>query len=164
MLKAKQLEIEQQEVLKKTAWNFGNTMIYSGKEEAGNGTDGVYTRIGIQQQGIDIFGIAPAIKLQNQQVMLAEKALELSQLSIRYEVKKAWAEVYTSQSIYKVYQALDSVFSKIKETEKIRYEVEDISNLSYLSTANEANELRIKRDQKHHDYLMAIKKLNLWCF
>ena len=162
MLKAKQLEIEQQEVLKKTAWNFGNTMIYSGKEEAGNGTDGVYTRIGIQQQGIDIFGIAPAIKLQNQQVMLAEKALELSQLSIRYEVKKAWAEVYTSQSIYKVYQALDSVFSKIKETEKIRYEVEDISNLSYLSTANEANELRIKRDQKHHDYLMAIKKLNLW--
>jgi cobalt-zinc-cadmium resistance protein CzcA len=162
LLKAKQLEIEQQEVLKKAAWNFGNTMIYTGREEAGNGSDGVYTRIGIQQQGIDVFGIAPAIKLQNQQVALAEKALELSQHSIRLEVKKAWAEVYTSQSTYNVYKVLDSVFSKIKETEKLRYELEDISNLSYLSTANEANELRIKRDQKRHDYLKAITKLNLW--
>jgi len=162
LLKAKQLEIEQQEVLKKTAWNFGNTMIYTGKDEVGNGADGIYTRIGIQQEGIDIFGIAPGVKLQNQQVVLAEKALELSQVSIRYEVKKAWSEVYTNQSIYLVYKALDSIFSKIKETEKMRYELEDISNLAYLSTANEANELRIKKDQMYHDYLKSIKKLNLW--
>lgn len=162
MLKAKQLEVEQQEVLKKTAWNFGNTMVYTGKDEVGNGSDGIYTRIGIQQEGIDVFGIAPAIKLQNHQVALAEKALELSQLSIRYEVKKAWAEVYTSKATYLVYKVLDSVFSKIKETEKLRYDLEDISNLSYLSTANEANELRIKKNQKHHDYLKAIRKLNLW--
>jgi len=162
MLKAKQLEIEQQEVLKKTAWNLGNTTVYTGKEEFGNGSGGVYTRIGIQQQEIDLFGIAPAVKLQNQQVILAKKALELSQLSIRHEVKKAWSEVYTSQSIYKVYQALDTIFTKIKSTEKLRYELQDVSNLSYLSTANEANELRIKRDQKRHEYLIAIKKLNLW--
>src|SRR5690554_2742727 len=41
MLKAKQLEVEQQEVLKKTAWNFGNTMVYTGKDEVGNGSDGI---------------------------------------------------------------------------------------------------------------------------
>ena len=75
----------------------GETEIYTGKDEVGNGSDGVYTRIGIQQESIDLFGIAPGVKLQNQQVVLAEKALELSQLSIRHEVKKAWAEVYTSQ-------------------------------------------------------------------
>nr|WP_299204637.1 CusA/CzcA family heavy metal efflux RND transporter [uncultured Brumimicrobium sp.] len=161
-LKAKQLEVDQQTALKKTAWDFGNTTIYTGKEEIGNGSDGVYTRIGLQQQGINLFGIAPGIKFQNQQILLAEKALELSQISIRYEVKKAWAEVYTNQEIYKVYQALDSIFSKIKDTEKIRYEVEDISNLSYLSTANEANGLRIKKEQKYHEYLISIKKLNLW--
>ncbi len=162
LLKAKQLEIDQQQVLKKTAWNFGNTMIYTGKDEVGNGSDGIYTRIGVQQEGIDLFGIAPSVRLQNQQVVLAEKALELSQLSIRHEVKKAWAEVYTSHSIYKVYAVLDSVFSKIKATEKLRYEYEDVSNLSYLSTANEANELRIKKEQKHHDYLKSVRKLNLW--
>ncbi|HLV40706.1 MAG TPA: CusA/CzcA family heavy metal efflux RND transporter [Brumimicrobium sp.] len=162
LLKAKHLEIEQQEVLKKSAWNFGNTMVYTGKDEVGNGADGIYTRIGIQQENIDIFGIAPGIKLQNQQVVLAQKALELSQLSIRHEVKKAWSEVYTSQSSYLVFKSMDSIFSKIKETEKMRYDLEDISNLAYLSTANEANELRIKKDQKYHDYLKAIKKLNLW--
>lgn len=162
LLKAKQLELEQQEVLKKTAWNFGNTVIYTGKDEVGKGADGIYTRIGIQQEGIDLFGIAPAIKLQNQQIVLAEKALALSQLSIRYEVKKAWAEVYTRQATYLVYKTLDSIFTKIKETEQLRYEVEDISNLSYLSTANEANELRIRKNQMYHDYLKAVRKLNLW--
>ncbi|WP_107037123.1 CusA/CzcA family heavy metal efflux RND transporter [Brumimicrobium mesophilum] len=162
LLKAKQLEIDHQNVLKKTAWDLGNTTVYTGKEEAGNGESGVYTRIGIQQSNINLFGIGSAIRLQNEQVILAEKALEISQVSIRYEVKKAWAEVYTSQSTYKVYQALDSVFTKIKATEKLRYEVEDISNLSYLSTANEANELRIKKGQKYHDYIKAVQKLNLW--
>src|SRR5690554_7972707 len=52
LLKAKQLELEQQEVLKKTARNFGNTVIYTGKDEAGKGADRIYTRIGIQQEEI----------------------------------------------------------------------------------------------------------------
>ncbi|PWH82909.1 CusA/CzcA family heavy metal efflux RND transporter [Brumimicrobium oceani] len=162
MLKAKKMEVEQQQVLKKTAWNFGNTSVYTGKDEVGNGANGIYTRIGIQQEGIDLFGIAPALKLQNQEVILAEKALELSELSIRREVKKAWADVYVSQSIHKVYETLDTIFTRISSTEKMRYELGDISNLSYLSTANEANELRIKKDQKRHEYLKAIQKLNLW--
>ncbi|MGB6037173.1 MAG: CusA/CzcA family heavy metal efflux RND transporter, partial [Cryomorphaceae bacterium] len=36
------LEIKNQEVLKKTAWDFGNTQVFTGKEEAGNGSNGVY--------------------------------------------------------------------------------------------------------------------------
>ena len=39
-------------------------ILFTGKEEVGNGSDGVVSQIGIQQQLIDHFGIAPKLKLQ----------------------------------------------------------------------------------------------------
>lgn len=75
------MEIEQQEALKKTAWNLGNTQVFTGDEELGENNRGVYTTIGVQQQGIDVFGIVPRLKVQKQKVALAEAALGLDELS-----------------------------------------------------------------------------------
>ncbi|MEH6658029.1 MULTISPECIES: CusA/CzcA family heavy metal efflux RND transporter [Flavobacteriaceae] len=161
-LKAAQLEIESEEVLRKTAYDFGNTQIFTGKEEVGNGSDGIYTQIGVQQQGIDVFGIAPRLKLQKERVALAENALELSTIEIEREVSRAWTSVYTTKKAYQVYRKMDSIFEDIERAARIRYETEATSKLEYLATSNQANEVKIQLEQSYRNYLKSIQRLNLW--
>ena len=134
-IKAAQLEITSQEALKKTAWDLGNTQIFTGKEEVSNraesGSDGVYTQIGIQQQQIDVFGIAPRLRLQKQQVALAETALDLSTIEVAREVSQAWAQAYAAKNTYRVYDSLDAIFTDIERAARIRLEVEETSKLAY---------------------------------
>lgn len=161
-IQSARLEIESQQALKKTAWDFGNTQVFTGKEEVGNGSDGVYTQFGIQQQQIDIFGIAPKLKLQKERVALAEKALDLSVIELEREVSQAWAMVYATKNNYQVYEQLDSVFTDIERAARIRLETEATSKLEYLATSNQANQVQIQKEQAYRDYLSALQRLNLW--
>ena len=161
-LKAAQLEIESEEVLRKTAYDFGNTQIFTGKEEVGNGSDGIYTQIGVQQQGIDVFGIAPRLKLQKEKAALAENALELNTLEVEREVSRAWSSVYTSKKRYQVYKKMDSIFEDIERAARIRYETEATSKLEYLATSNQGNEVKIQLEQAYRNYLKSLQRLNLW--
>ncbi|MFZ6663721.1 CusA/CzcA family heavy metal efflux RND transporter [Peijinzhouia sedimentorum] len=161
-IQSARLEIESQEALKKTAWDLGNTQIFTAKEEVGNGSDGVYTQFGIQQQQIDVFGIAPRLKLQKERVALAEAALDLSVIELEREVSQAWAQVYASKNNYQVYEQLDSVFTDIERAARIRLETEATSKLEYLATSNQANQVQIQKEQAYRDYLSALQRLNLW--
>ncbi|SEN41549.1 CusA/CzcA family heavy metal efflux RND transporter [Nitrosomonas marina] len=160
-IQAAKLEIENQEVLKKTAWNLGNTSIFTGGEEIGK-AQGVYTQIGIQQRQIDIFGVSPRLKLQEEQIGLAESVFRLSVIEVEREVSRAWAEAYTAQKNYRVYTRLDSIFKDIERAASIRLEVGATSKLEYLATANQGNQVQILKEQAYRDYLSALQKLNLW--
>ncbi|ADR21209.1 acriflavine resistance protein B [Marivirga tractuosa] len=161
-IKSAKLEIEKQLVLKKTAWDLGNTQIFTGREEAGNGSNGVYTSIGFQQQNIDVFGVASKRNLQKEQVVLAEKALGLSIIELEREVSTAWGMLYVAKNKFEVYDKLDSVFRDIERAAKIRLETEATSKLEFLATANQANKVHIEREQAYRDYLSALQRLNLW--
>lgn len=162
MIKAARLEIESQEALKKTAWDLGNTQIFTGKEEVGNGQDGIYTRVGIQQQGIDVFGIAPKSKLQKEQVALAESALDLTSMQVAREVSIVWGNTYAARSQYILYQQLDSIFAEFERAARIRYEAEATSNLEYLAATNQARQITLQKEQFYRDYRSALQQLNLW--
>lgn len=170
-IKASRLEIESQDALKKTAWDLGQTQIFTGKEEAFNGTSnvplengrgGVYTRIGIQQQNIDILGIGPRRKLQKEQVALAESALDLTLLEVEREVGIAWSNTYAAKSQYILYQVLDSIFTEFERAARIRYEQEATSHLEYLAATNQARQVTLQKEQFFHDYQSALQRLNLW--
>ena len=165
-IKAAALEIESQKALKKTAWDLGNTQLFTGAEEisdgSGNADLGVYTQIGVQQQNIDIFGIAPRLKLQKERVALAEEALDLSILEVELEVSQAWASVYAAKNAYETLRSLDSSFTDIERAAQIRLETETISRLEYLATVNQGNEVEIQKEQAYRDYLGAIQRFNLW--
>ena len=161
-IQSARLEIESQQALKKTAWDLGNTQVFTGKEELGNGSDGVYTQFGIQQQNIDVFGIASRLKLQKERVALAESALDLSVIELEREVSQAWAMVYATKNNYQVYEQLDSIFTDIERAARIRLETEATSKLEYLATSNQANQVQIQKEQAYRDYLSAMQRLNLW--
>ncbi len=160
-IQAARLDIKSQKVLKKTAWDLGNTTIFGGGEEIGNG-EGVYTQIGIRQSQIDIFGIAPKLKLQEAQIALAENVFNLSVIEVEREVSRAWAAAYTAKNNYQVYQRLDSIFMDIERAARLRLEVEATSKLEYLATSNQGNQVQILKEQAYHDYLSALQRLNLW--
>ena len=160
-IQAARLDIENQQALKKTAWDLGNTTIFGGGEEIGNG-GGVYTQIGIQQRQIDVFGIAPRLKLQQERTALAENVFNLSVIEVEREVSRAWAMAYTAKNNYQVYQRLDTIFNDIEQAARLRLELEATSKLEYLATSNQGNQVQILKEQAYRDYLSALQRLNLW--
>ena len=161
-LQAAKLEVKQQEALKKAAWDLGSTGIYTGGEEIGNGNEGVYTTIGVQQQGMAIFGIAPKLNAQQQRVVLAEAALYLSELELKQQVKEAYVAAYISRKNLERYNQLDSVYQQFLRAAQIRYEVEETSKLAYLAAANQVKQVELQKQQAEFDYAGALAKLNLW--
>lgn len=161
-IQSARLQIEQQEALKKTAWDLGNTGVYTGGEELGNGNDGVYTTIGVQQQNVDIFGVAPKLNAQRQRLALAEAALNLDELELTQQVKKAYASAYVGRKNLELYNQLDSVYRDFLRAAEIRYEVEETSKLAYLAAANQVKQIELQKQQAEFDYADALERLNLW--
>lgn len=161
-IRAQQLQIKSEEALRSTAWDLGTTEFFTGQEEAGRGSPGTFNIIGVKQNQIDVFGIKPKKLLQEERVALAEDVLDLSIAQLRREVKLAWGRAYTAKKSYEVYQRLDSFFNDIERAARIKLEVEETSRLAYLATTNQANEVRIRKEQAYRDYLSALQRLNLW--
>lgn len=160
-LKQGLLEVEKQEQLKGTAWDLGTTQLFTGGEEIDNGT-GTYTTIGIEQSNIDVFGIGPKSKLQEQRLQLAQKAFELSELDLELEVKKAWSNAFQAKRNFNLYRELDSIYSNFKKSVALNYEVEAISQLEFSAAKNQALQIRNKFMQAKSDYQIGLQKLNLW--
>lgn len=160
-LKAARLSVEGAQAERKTAWDFGNTTVFTSGEEIGNG-EGVYTTIGVQQQNIDLLGIPSSTKLQRERVVLAEKALSLSELELRYTVKQSYGKLYVSQMRWALYQELDSLFSDFERAARLRFETEETSKLAFLAAANQAGQMSAKADQAFRDYQIALQRFNLW--
>lgn len=161
LLKQKQLEIEKQERLKATAYDFGTTKIFTSGEEINNET-GVYTTIGMGQSNIDVFGIGAKKRLQEQRIQLAQKAYQLSELELELEVKKAWAKCYQMKRQYNLYKELDSIYTNFEQAVTLNYEVEAISKLEYSAAKNQAFQIQNKKAQAYSDYMIALQQLNLW--
>ncbi|MEX2564342.1 MAG: CusA/CzcA family heavy metal efflux RND transporter [Cyclobacteriaceae bacterium] len=161
-IKSARLQIEQQKALKKTAWDLGNTQFFTAGEEIGETREGVYTTIGVQQQNIDVFGIAPKLKVQKQRIALAEAALNLNELELTQKVKEAYANAYVAMRNLELYERLDSVYQEFQRAAQIRYEVEETSRLSFLAATNQVKQIALQLEQAEYDYADALTKLNLW--
>lgn len=164
-LKASKLEIENQQALKKTAWDFGTTNVFTGGEELPDGlpnNNGVYTMIGVRQQNIDVFSINAKNKLHNQKIGLSETVLDLTKLQIEREVRKAWGDAYTAKHKYLLFVELDSIFNDFERAAKLKFETEASSKLEYLAASNQVQQVVLKKKQAYRDYRSALQKLNLW--
>lgn len=161
-IQAAQLEVENQQVLRKTSWDFGNTTVFTGGEELSSGGDGVYTVIGIQQQDIDIFGMGPKSKMNRQKVALAEAALDLSEAELIYQVKMSYIRLLTAQRRHELFEAMDSVFVKFRRAAELRYETEETSGLEFLAASNHAGQTSLARENALRDYHISLQQFNQW--
>ena len=161
LLKNEKRKIHREEALKKSAWDLGNTQVFTGGSEIGD-SGGIYTTIGFQQQGIDLFGIIPKNKLHKERINLAEEAYQLSRLQVSQEVKKTWTEAFAAKRKTLLFKKLDSLYARMEKAISLRHEVEAISRLEKLTAQNRVSEIKIEKNQAENDYHIALQKLNLW--
>ncbi|MDY8134619.1 CusA/CzcA family heavy metal efflux RND transporter [Aquimarina sp. 2201CG5-10] len=162
-IKAAKLSVDKEKALKTTAWDFGNTRLFTSGEEIGNNSDdALYTTLGIGQNNIDIFGIASKNKLAKENIKLAETNIELSSLDLKRKVQMAWSKAYTAKQMYMSYAKIDSVFSGLNKAIDLRFETEAISKLEYNATANQGKLISIQKEQAFANYQVALQELNQW--
>ncbi|HET8753240.1 MAG TPA: TolC family protein, partial [Salinimicrobium sp.] len=90
------------------------------------------------------------------------KAYELSELQVAREVKTAWADAFAAKRKFRAFVGLDSIYRQFERAVTLRYEVEAISRLQSLTAQNQANQIKLQKQQAYSDYLTALEKLNLW--
>lgn len=161
-LKAMQLEVENQEALKKTTWDFGKTSVFTGGEELNGNNEGVKNIIGVQQQNMDVFSIASKSKLQKEKIALAKSNLQLSNLELSIQVKQDYGSLYSKMQLFRLFEELDSTFQEFERAARIRYETEATSRLAYLSASNQAKKITNDKNQAFRDYQIAIQQFNRW--
>ncbi|XWN36852.1 MAG: CusA/CzcA family heavy metal efflux RND transporter [Balneola sp.] len=160
-IKAAQLEVKSQQALRKSAWEIGDTEVFTGKEEVGNGAVGITTTFGVSQE-FDLLGIASRVNLQKEKASLAEINVELTNIEIELMVKQSWATVYAIKQKYELLEQLNAQFKDIARAAELRLETEASSKLEYLATLNQATKIKIQTEQAFRDYLSAIQNLNKW--
>ncbi len=163
-LKVAKLSVEKEKALKATAWDFGDTEIFTSGDEIGNNNPATYTTLGIGQSDMDVFGISSKTKLANENIKLAETNLELNALSLKLKVQKAWAKAYTTKKIHESYDEIYKVFSGLNKAIDLRFETEAISKLEYNATKNQGKLIELKKKQALVSYKVAIQELNQWLF
>ncbi len=162
-VKAADWQVEKQEALKKTAWDFGSTEIFTGGEELRSVSDrnkGVYTEFGINQTEIDLLGIAPRKKLKKEEVAAARAGSKVEILGVRRQVQKAWSKVYTARGKYKLFLELDSIFQNLKTAAQLQYETQAVSRLDYLAAINQVAEIALQKKQAYRDYQVGLQNFN----
>lgn len=103
-LKNAQRRISQQKAMQGAAWDLGKTTVFTSGEEISE-AGGTYTTYGIQQQGMDLLGIPAKKRFYQDQVKLTEKQLEVSELEVATEVKKAWSMAQIAKNDWNFFNA-----------------------------------------------------------
>jgi len=159
-LQASRLEIDKQKALKATAYDFGSTTIYTGKEEIGNGALGIHTKIGLEQNDIDLLGIPAKIKLIKSKIKLTNASKKQTENELVKNVRLAWYKVVFTKQIRNLYRQMDSLYTDFVKVAKIRYKTQQSAKLAYLSAATKHKQLQIEIKTAETDYLMALQNLN----
>ena len=161
LLKQGLLEISKEYALKSTAVDLGTTTIFTGGEEINDG-DGIYTLVGIGQSNMDVFGIAPKKKLQEQHIQLAKKSYALSLLQVEQQVKLAWVHAFQARKKLELFTELDSIYTSFSTAVSLNYEVEIISKLEFMAAKSQVLQIKNAKETAENNYSIALSQLNLW--
>jgi cobalt-zinc-cadmium resistance protein CzcA len=159
-LKAASLDVAKQKALKATAYDLGSTSIYTGKEEAGNGTVGIQTQIGVTQSEIDLFGIPAKNNLNKSRTNLAFSKLELTENELVRNVSLAWYRTLVARKQTELYKQLDSVYTNFLKAAELRFKTQQTSKVEYLSASAKYKELMVNVKQAESEYLASLQILN----
>jgi cobalt-zinc-cadmium resistance protein CzcA len=159
-IKSAQLEIDKQKALKSTAFDFGNTNLYTGKEEVGLNSVGINNQFGIKQAEIDVFGIPSKIKLNKSKTDLAISGKKLTENQLVRNVSFAWYRVLYTKQYHLLYIQLDSIYENFQKAAELRYNTQQTSKLEYLSATAKYKELLVTIKKAESDYLASLQKLN----
>ena len=161
-IKTARLQVEQQQALKKTAWQLGRTQVFTGEEEVGHEQAGVRTIIGVGQQNIDIFGGFSRSKWRNELLRLSEINVDITRLQVLKNTASAYYHAAFARSRLKLARELDSIYRRFEEAALLRYETGESPRLEYLAAQGKYQEVTLAAQQAEDDYQLALGALSRW--
>ncbi|MFV0268058.1 MAG: CusA/CzcA family heavy metal efflux RND transporter [Draconibacterium sp.] len=159
-VKAAALEVEKQQALKASSYEFGNTSISTGKEEIGNGAPGIQNKIGISQTEIDLLAVPAKKRLAGSRIGLAESQHQLTEKMLERDVSLAWFSALSAKKQLQLYLQLDSVYANFLKAAELRYKTQATSKVEYLSASAKYQELIVNIRQAQSRYNVALQQLN----
>ncbi len=163
-IKAAKLNIQKQETLKSSAFDFGVTSISTGKDDVKDGNAAGVINFAVSQSDIDFLGIIAKRKYQQSAIDVAKAAYQVTKNDIELLVRSAFNNLLQKKELLKVYQQIDTVYINFEKSAELRYKTEETSKLALLSARAKHSELKLKIKQLQGENLAAVNNLNqyLW--
>ncbi len=159
-MKSSILNVTKAEALVKTAYNFDKTQIYFEREN---------DIIGTNTGELDSYGIAqnfsfPTVYAANKKVKKAELAIahasnDIRKILIEREVTASFYQYLYAKERERVYQYLDSLYSKFSYNAKRRFELGATNYLEKITAKSKQRQLQVQYKQAKEDVLQAYIKL-----
>jgi len=159
-IKAAELEVERQKAMKAMAIDLGTTSLYTGKEEVGNGGQGINNRIGINQNEIDLLGIPAKSRLARTRTESAETGLGFTEASVVKDVRSVWYKAVYAKEQWLLFRQLDSLYADFRKAAELRYKTQATSKIEYLSASTKYQEVKIDIKTAESNYRASLKMLN----
>jgi cobalt-zinc-cadmium resistance protein CzcA len=159
-IKIAKLNIEKQNTEKAATLNFGNTSIFTGVEEYGNNSNGIYNKLGISQTNIDPLGIITNSKINKIKKQQAANILALTKKRIIKEIKILWVKAVASKKLLTMLTLNDSIFSGFEKAAKLRFETKQTSKIEYLTAVTKYKEYLINLHSFKNTYITLLQNLN----
>ena len=159
-IKSATLEVEQQNVLRKTAFDLPKTNISVVNGQSNSEIKDTY--IGVTQ---DIYFPTVYIqqsKVQKQNILLSEKNLAVTQSELIRNVKSAYYQLSFGMEKLKLLTYQDSIYKKFSDVAELKYKTGETSNLEKLSAQSKYQEVQIYKKQTEADikiYQQELQKL-----
>ena len=158
--KIAKLKIDKQKALKSTAFDYGESKVYSGMEEIGNKNIGVFNLIGLELSNIDVLSIPYKKKINQTLTDQSITAKNLIERSLIRDVGIAYQNAVSAKNQWKLYQKLDSIYSGFVNAAKLRYKTQQTSKIEFLSALAKHKELIVKIKQSESEYRASLQILN----
>ncbi|MBI2281520.1 MAG: CusA/CzcA family heavy metal efflux RND transporter [Bacteroidetes bacterium] len=148
-IKSSTLEVEQQHVLKKTAFDLPKTNVSIINGQSNSEINDTY--IGVTQ---DIYFPTVYIqqsKVQKQNILLSEKKLAVSKNELIRNVKSAYYQLSFGKEKLKLLTYQDSIYKKFSDVAELKYKTGETSYLEKLAAQSKYQEIQIYRKQAEAD-------------
>jgi len=158
-LKASQAFIDRERAMKGTSFDLGNTQIFTGKEEVGNGLPGVQTTIGIQQGNIDLLTGFSKSKFYKERVKLGEKLYVLNEQELVRNVMLAYDGINYNKAQLHFAEQLDSIYADFRSAAQLRLDTGETGRLEFLAASSEYQQVQVLRQQAYDEIEIAKRVL-----
>ncbi len=161
-IKSANLEIEKQKALKLTAYDFGNTTIFTGKDEVGHNETGIRNIIGIEQNDIDIFKIKSKQNAAEAKIKQAQAFENQTIKEAEQTVGLAWNEVLYRRKQLDLVKASARLYADFEKAAALKYKTGESSKIELLSASASYKKQQINVLTSEANYNSALQNLNLY--
>lgn len=156
-IKSASLEVEQQNVLKKSSFDLPKTNVSFLNGQYNSDVKDTY--IGVTQ---DIYFPTVYIqqsKVQKQNVLLSEINLAITQAELIRNVKSAYCQLSFAMEKLKLLSYQDIIYKKFSDVAELKYKTGETSSLEKLSAQNKYQEVQIYKKQAEADIKINLQEL-----